>query len=91
MSFDINPPTRNLSNVQASAKSCSGGGGNTGYFRRDEGEEDEVKLSFKDTGSDSFVKEEVVLDEVDEEGFLDFLKRIFADFIKAIKSIFIKK
>ncbi len=93
MSFDINPPNRNLSNVQASAKSCAGGGGNTGYFRRDGGsEEDEVNLSFaKDYENDSFVKEEILEADEDTEGFFEMIKRLFMKLVDAIKSLLIKK
>ena len=60
MSFDINFSTKNLSNVQASAKSQDGGAGNTGYFSRDK--EENLGLHFaKDWENDSFEKSNKIL------------------------------
>ncbi len=90
MSFDINPPRNNLSNVQASSKASEGGGGNTGYFRRD-GDEEESSFNFKkDFEGDSFVREEN-LEEVKEQSFFEIIKNLFLDLIEAIKNFFVKK
>ena len=73
MSFDMNLVTsRNLSNIQASAKSQDGGAGNTGYFMRGEAEED-IGLCFKDTGLDFFDKPKPA--EVEEESLLTLFLR----------------
>ena len=80
MSFDMNlVSSKNLSNVQASAKSQDGGAGNTGYFMR--GEEEDIGLRFKDGGTDIFEKSNVI--EVQEEEsfltvFLRFIEEIIA-------------
>lgn len=88
MSFDFNP-IGNLSNVQASAKSQEGGGGNTGYFRRGSKEE-EADLGFaKDYPEDSF-EHEGTLDEIQNQSFLDIVKNLFLDFIEAVKGFFSK-
>lgn len=90
MSFDINPPRNNLSNVQASSKTTDGGGGNTGYFRRD-GEKEEEILNFKkDFEGDKFVKEEEN-EEEETQSFLDIFLNFFSNLIDAIKNFFIKK
>lgn len=91
MSFDINPTGRNLSNVQASAKSQDGGGGNTGYFERDGQNQDEKEIdtSTKLYPSDSFQKKEIIAEEEDDtQGILDILKGIFKEFFEVIKSFF---
>lgn len=88
MSFDINPPNKNLSNVQASAKSCPGGGGNTGYFKRD-GEEEKLNFSKKNNSEDIFEKSEKNQEEV-QEGFLSLLIGFFVDLIENIKNFFTK-
>lgn len=90
MSFDINPPSRNLSNVQASAKSQDGGGGNTGYFERDGQNQDEKEIdtSTKLYPSDSFQKKEIILEEDDEQSISDIIKGIFKEFFEVIKSFF---
>jgi len=89
MSFDFGP-TSNLSNVQASAKSQEGGGGNTGYFRRGRKTEEEVELGFaKDYPEDSF-ESEGSLEEIQEQSFLDIIKNLFIDFIESIKNLFKK-
>lgn len=90
MSFDFGP-MQNLSNVQASAKSCAGGGGNTGYFSREGGEEEE-KIDFssaKDYPDDSFERQGT-LDEIQNQTFLDIIKNILMDLIEAIKGLFSK-
>lgn len=88
MSFNINPPSRNLSNVQASQGSCPGGGGNTGYFQRGS-KEDDLDLKFaKDYPSDSF--ELLGIKEEDEEGFFEFIISFFKELFNKIKSLFIK-
>lgn len=87
MSFDINPPSRNLSNVQASHKSSDGGAGNTGYFQREQKEENEFKLEFaKDTGIDSF--EKTKKDEEPEENLLDIFFNFISSIIDSIKKFF---
>ena len=86
MSFDMNLITKNLSNVQASAKSQDGGAGNTGYFMRGEQEED-LGMRFKDSGSDIFEKAGAVAEEEEDNQsllslFLEFIEKII-DKIKA--------
>ncbi len=89
MSFDFGP-MQNLSNVQASAKSCAGGGGNTGYFQRGKKEEEEINLGFaKDYPEDSFVKETDLMDE-NEQSFWEVLKQAILDFISTLKAFFTK-
>lgn len=90
MSFDMGP-MGNLSNVQKSAKSCAGGGGNTGYFSRDDEEENVVEFA-KDYPNDSFEKLDIN-DIVKEEDFdfLAFLKEFFVKLFNSIKNLFIKK
>ena len=86
MSFDINP-SRNLSNVQASSKTTSGGGGNTGYFQRGQAEEETIEFP-KDYPEDSFEKENP--ETIQEDSFIDIIKGLFLDFIAAIKKLFTK-
>lgn len=89
MAFDINPPNRNLSNVQASQGSCPGGGGNTGYFKRGKKEEEneEFKLEFaKDMQSDSFEKKSE--DRETQENFLDIVFNFINSVIDSIKKFF---
>lgn len=89
MSFDFGP-MQNLSNVQASAKSCAGGGGNTGYFKRGKSSEEETESTFtKDYPEDSF-EYEGSLEEIQKESFLNIIKSLFVDFIEFIKSLFAK-
>ncbi|MBE7707753.1 MAG: hypothetical protein E7Z88_03480 [Cyanobacteria bacterium SIG27] len=89
MSFDFGP-MQNLSNVQASAKSCAGGGGNTGYFKRGQASEEEADIGFsKDYPEDSF-EYEGSLDEIQKQSFIDIIKNLFLDFIEMIKGFFAK-
>jgi len=89
VSFNFGP-MQNLSNVQASHKSTSGGGGNTGYFQRGKKEEEDVNLGFaKDYPEDSFESSDI-LEENQDQSFLDIIKGIFLDFIEAIKGLFKK-
>lgn len=89
MSFDFGP-MQNLSNVQASHKSCAGGGGNTGYFKRGQADDDEQDLGFaKDYPDDSFEKEGT-LDEIQQQSFLEIIKNLFSDIFEAIKGLFTK-
>ena len=88
MSFDFGP-MQNLSNVQASAKSCAGGGGNTGYFRRGQGQQEEDLGFAKDYPDDSF-EHEGSLDEIQNQTFVDIIKNLFLDFIEMIKGFFAK-
>ena len=89
MSFDFGP-MQNLSNVQASAKSCAGGGGNTGYFKRGQSSDEEADLGFaKDYPDDSF-EHEGSLDEIQNQTFVDIIKNLFLDFIEMIKGFFAK-
>ena len=89
MSFNFNP-MQNLSNVQASAKSCAGGGGNTGYFKSGQAEEDEnLDFKTKDYPEDSF-ESEGTLDEIQSQSFFDIIKNLFLDFVEAIKGFFTK-
>ncbi len=85
MSFDFNPIGNNFSSIQASSKTTEGGAGNTGYFKREE-EEEEKTLSFKkDYPNDSF--EHIELEDIEEkeEGFFDFLKKLYVRFLARIK------
>ena len=87
MSFDMNLiSTKNLSNVQASAKSQDGGAGNTGYFMRGQKEED-IGLHFKDSGSDIFDKS-YKEDEPAETSFIGLLFKFIEDLIDKIKAFF---
>ena len=87
MSFDFGP-MQNLSNVQASHKSCAGGGGNTGYFQRGQKEEEEnLDFKTKDYPDDSF-EHQGTLDEIQNQSFLDIIKNLFNDFIEMIKGFF---
>ena len=87
MSFDFGP-MQNLSNVQASHKSCAGGGGNTGYFQRGQKEEEEnLDFKTKDYPEDSF-EHQGTLDEIQNQSFLDIIKNLFNDFIEMIKGFF---
>ncbi len=92
MSFDFNP-MGNLSNVQASHKSCAGGGGNTGYFQRGKKEEKEEEIDFssaKDYPDDSFEKENDIEEEIQSQSFTDIIKNLFLDLFENIKRIFKK-
>ncbi len=85
MSFDMNlVGSKNLSNVQASAKSQDGGAGNTGYFMR--GEEEDIGFCFKDQGADIFEKSSDVETE-EEESFLTLFLRFIEDLINKIKAL----
>ena len=88
MSFDINPPGRNLSNVQASAKSQDGGAGNTGYFMRGEQDED-LGIRFKESQPDSFEKSTEV-EEEDDDSLMDLFLKFIESIIEKIKSFFKK-
>ena len=89
MSFNFNP-MQNLSNVQASAKSCAGGGGNTGYFKRGKAQEDEeLDFKTKDYPDDSY-ESEGSLDEIQSQSFIDIIKNLFLDFFESIKNFFTK-
>lgn len=91
MSFDITPPNKNLSNVQASAKSCAGGGGNTGYFRRDGGSESEQSKHQNEELFDTFERDDVVLDEEQDIGLWTSFLRYIEKFVNYIKNFFISK
>ena len=85
MSFDMNLISKNLTNVQASAKSQDGGAGNTGYFMRGQQEED-IGLRFKDCGSDIFDKS--FKEEEDEEvSLLSLILNFIENIIKKIKKL----
>ncbi len=88
MSFDFNP-MQNLSNVQASSKACAGGGGNTGYFKRGESEEENIEFP-RDYPDDSFERQEDA-DEIQKESLLSIIKGLFLDFVDWIKSLFLNK
>lgn len=92
MSFDMGP-MGNLSNVQKSAKSCAGGGGNTGYFSRNGGEEDENIVEFaKDYPNDSFEKIDIKnIEQEEKTDFLTLLKDFFKKVFKTIRNLFTKK
>ena len=85
MSFEMNLIGKNLSNVQASAKSQDGGAGNTGYFMRGQKEED-LGLRFKDYGTDIFDKSEQ--QEEEETSFLDIFLKFIEKLINKIKAFF---
>ena len=85
MSFDMNLISKNLSNVQASAKSQDGGAGNTGYFMRGQQEEN-VGLKFKDSGTDFFDKSEQIDEEEKEESLLDLFLKLVEELIAKIKA-----
>ena len=87
MSFEMNLVSKNLSNVQASAKSQDGGAGNTGYFMR--GEEEDVGFRFKELGPDVFEKKNTIEEEV-EESLLTLFLRFIEKIIDKIKLIFIR-
>ena len=89
MSFDIIPPSKNLSNVQASYKSCDGGAGNTGYFKRQTQEENEINLKFLNNNSDLFVKSDSF--EEEETSFLLLFLKFLSDLIDKIVDFFQKK
>ena len=86
MSFDINP-NRNLSNVQASSKTTAGGGGNTGYFQRENSEEEPIEFA-KDYPDDSFEKQYEKV--IEEESLISIIKSLILDFLSAIKNFFTK-
>ena len=87
MSFDMNLVNKNLSNVQASAKSQDGGAGNTGYFMRRQKDED-IGLRFKEYGPDVFDKS--TKEEVEEEtSLLDLFLKFIEKLIAKIKAIFV--
>ena len=96
MSFDVNP-SRNLSNVQASAKSCPGGGGNTGYFRRGKKKKEDDSFHYS---NDELTNDKLELSDIEnvinaqeenkEENFLTILKNFFSDILNAIKNFFAK-
>ncbi len=88
MSFEMNLVSKNLSNVQASAKSQDGGSGNTGYFMR--GEEEDVGIHFKELGPDVFEKKSEVEEEV-EESFLTLFLRFIEEIVNKIKLLFQRK
>jgi len=86
MSFDITPPSKNLSNVQASAQTSDGGAGNTGYFQRNE--EEDLGLRFaKDYPNDSFEKEKPEIDK-ESVSFVQVLLDLIDKFINLIKTLF---
>ena len=87
MSFDMNLISKNLTNVQASAKSQDGGAGNTGYFMRGQSEDD-VGFRFKDTGVDFFDKREAAEEEEEQLGLLDLFLRFIEELIGKVKKIF---
>ena len=88
MSFNINPPSRNLSNVQASSKPQDGGAGNTGYFKR-ENTKEEVELNFsKNYSEDSFVKQDKTQTQ---QGLLELIKKLFLQLLDLLSELFVKK
>ncbi len=86
MSFEINPPRRNLSNVQASSKTQDGGAGNTGYFKRNEEEEVNFKVK-KDYKTDSFEKQNQVQNE---SGLLELIKNFFFQLLDFLSQVFVR-
>ena len=91
MSFDFNSINSNLSNVQASAKSCPGGGGNTGYFQRNGGKEENILEFAKDYPEDSFEHIELENNEEKDIGFFELIKKFFIKLIVKIRHSFRKK
>ena len=84
-------PLNNLSNVQKSAKTCAGGGGNTGYFARGQEEDANIVEFAKDYPNDSF--EKITLDDIqknDDGDFFALIKKLFLKIIQFIKNIFKK-
>jgi len=95
MSFDFNPVNNNLSNVQASSKTSDGGAGNTGYFKRENKEENILEFA-KDYPEDSFEHIELSdFEQEKEEGFFKFLKKLYVRFLALvlykIKKLFKKR
>ncbi|MBQ2984662.1 MAG: hypothetical protein IJD57_07705 [Candidatus Gastranaerophilales bacterium] len=90
MSFDFGP-MQNLSNVQASHKSCAGGGGNTGYFQRGKKDEDEALLNFntEEYPPDSFEHMELDLEE-EKKDFWTSVKLLFKKIFSALKRLISK-
>lgn len=90
MSFDFGP-MQNLSNVQASHKSCAGGGGNTGYFQRGKKDEDEALLNFntEEYPPDSFEHMELDLEEKKKD-FWTSVKLLFKKIFSALKRLISK-
>ncbi len=90
MSFDFGP-MQNLSNVQASHKSCAGGGGNTGYFQRGKKDEDEALLNFgtEEYPPDSFEHMELDLEE-EKKDFWTNVKLLFKKIFSALKRLISK-
>lgn len=90
MSFDFGP-MQNLSNVQASHKSCAGGGGNTGYFQRGKKDEDEALLNFntEEYPPDSFEHMELDLEE-EKKDFWTSVKLFFKKIFSALKRLISK-
>ena len=83
MSFDINPPSKNLSNIQASSKTTDGGAGNTGYFQRGKKSKEQEKkfgLTFSaESELDSFEhknKDEEEIIEEEKFSFIGFIEKI---------------
>ncbi len=92
MSFDFDPNI-NLSSVQASHKTMDGGGGNTGYFQRNNSEEnEEATFHFKNENKfdsfDSTIKIETEEDE--EELLIEKIVKFFKNIINKIKKLFKK-
>ena len=90
MSFDFGP-MQNLSNVQASHKSCAGGGGNTGYFQRGAKDEDDALLNFatEEYPPDSFEHIELDLEE-EKKDFWSNLKTLLKKIFSALKRLISK-
>ena len=94
MAFDLTPLSKNLSNVQASAKTTDGGAGNTGYFSQENNEENEFHFK-RDYEPDSFMKSQKVelLQEDDvsiSRIILDFIEKIIDKISNFIEKLFLK-
>ena len=98
MSFDINPPNKNLSNIQASSKTSDGGAGNTGYFQRGQKSKEEEKkfgITFSaESELDSFEHENSKEEQIEEQesfSFVRFIEIIISKIKNFIFSIFNSK
>ncbi len=77
MSFNINGPSNIPSIQEAQSMKNNGGGGNLGYFMREDSDE---TIRFIDNQEDDTFEKSI---EIDEEQTLDFFDKLFA-FLKKI-------
>ncbi len=83
MSFNINGPSNIPSIQETQSMKNNGGGGNLGYFMREENDEP-IKL-VEEQEEDTFVRSS---DEVDEEKFLSLFDK-FCRFLKSVWKIIV--